>query len=125
MKVNLNDYPDPTRNYIDNAGTHTVVIVKADETFSKARNTPGLTLTLQDALGRTMRDTFYTSAAAMPRLKILADACGLDFDTFDSDDCIGKTVEIDVVLDDENYAKTTFKGYRKTDAEVLPMDMPF
>lgn len=59
--------------YIDNEGLHDVVIVKAENTASKA-GTPGWKFTYRDAAGRTIQDTMWLSDAAKWRLDNLINA---------------------------------------------------
>lgn len=73
--VNLNEVPEGA--YISEPGEYDVKITAAKEVASRQKGTPGITVTLTDAYGRTMRDTFWLVPAALWRLAQIADAAGL------------------------------------------------
>lgn len=120
--TNLNDVPDS--QFIDNAGTHNVVIREIKNYTSPEKGTPGKVLVLQDEFGRTMRHTYWLTPGSMPFVKMLARACGLteqQMAVFTWSMVMGKSLQI-VTEDDGSYQKVV--KVSSATQEVIPLDLP-
>lgn len=107
--------------YIENEGLHDVVIVKAENTASKA-GTPGWRFTYRDAEGRTIQDTMWLSEAAKWRLENLIDAAASLTDAekkkFIPPMIYNKTVKIVVAKSKENPAYLNIESILPSNAVI-------
>jgi hypothetical protein len=120
--TNMNDVPDG--QFIDNAGTHNVVIREIKPYTSPEKGTPGKVLVLQDEHGRTMRHTYWLTPGSMPFVKMLARACGLteqQMGAFTWNMILGKSLQI-VTEADGSYQKVV--KVNSATVEVMPVDLP-
>lgn len=113
--------------YIENEGIHDVVIVKAENTTSKA-GTPGWKFTYRDAAGRTIRDTMWLSESAKWRLEKLIDAaCKMsepEKKKFTPPMIYGNTIKIVTKANPENPAFLNIENFLSSDAVIDTATLP-
>lgn len=119
--VDMTEVTHSGGSFIDDPGIYDVVIVKAENTTSKA-GTPGWKFTYRDAAGRTIQDTMWLSEAAKWRLENLIDAAGHLTDAekkkFTPPMIYGKTVKIVVAKSKENPAYLNIESILPSNAVI-------
>jgi hypothetical protein len=119
--VDMTEVTHSGGSFIDDPGIYDVVIVKAENTTSKA-GTPGWKFTYRDAAGRTIQDTMWLSEAAKWRLENLIDAAGHLTDAekkkFTPPMIYGKTVKIVVAKSKENPAYLNIENFLSSNAVI-------
>ncbi|HPS39945.1 MAG TPA: hypothetical protein PL124_11065 [Candidatus Cloacimonadota bacterium] len=129
MAYDLNEVPDG--DYIATPGKQDLCITKVEESIiSQQKGTPGFRITLANAAGQTIRDTFWEVKNAMFRIKLLAKACQLpesEMAVFEPSMVLGHTVTCNIVPDGPEYFKVS--KYEATGNIVIPPedkdDAPF